>query len=152
MLVKMTHHKPRPADFDGDAAEVRRWLEEFSAAVRAKDYARGRELFVEEVVAFGTRATMVLDLDSLAREQWRPIWGATRGFQFHFEQAQIDIEQNIAWIAVPWTSQGGNDRQGWYDRCGRATYILRRREGRWLAVHSHHSLDPQFKSHGETTR
>ncbi len=82
MLVKMTHHKPTPADFDGDAVEVRRWLEEFSAAVRAKDYARGRELFVEEVVAFGTRATMVLDLDSLTREQWRPIWAQHAGFNF----------------------------------------------------------------------
>jgi ketosteroid isomerase-like protein len=152
MVVKMSDKKPMPTNLCAAAGEIRRWLEDFSAAVRAKDYACGRKLFADEVVAFGTRATMVFDLDSLTREQWRPIWGVTRGFRFNLEQARIDIEQEIAWIAAPWASQGGNDSQGWYDRSGRATYILRRREGRWLAVHSHHSLDPHFKVPGEMPR
>jgi ketosteroid isomerase-like protein len=152
MLVRMMSKTPTPATMGGAVAEIRGWLDNFSAAVRAKDYAGARRLFADEVVAFGTRATIVHDLDSLVREQWQPIWGATRGFQFDFEQARIDIDQNIAWIAVPWMSQGGNEALGWYDRLGRATYILRRKESRWIAVHSHHSLDPQSTVRGETSR
>jgi ketosteroid isomerase-like protein len=148
----MMNNKPMSTNIGGTSAEVRQWLEDFSAAVRAADYARGRELFVDEVVSFGTRARMVLDLDSLSRDQWRQTWGVTRDFHFQFELARIDIDQNIAWIAVPWMSQGGNDRDGWYDRPGRATYILRRKQGRWQAVHSHHSLDPQSIARGETPR
>ncbi|HEY1923177.1 MAG TPA: nuclear transport factor 2 family protein [Tepidisphaeraceae bacterium] len=152
MLVKEVSGMPMPTNMGAAFSEIRQWLEEFSVSVREKDYARAQKLFAAEVVAFGTRAKMVLDLDSLVREQWRPIWGATRGFRFHFERAQIDIDQNIAWIAVPWQSEGGNDGQGWYDRSGRATYILRRGEGRWLAVHSHHSLDPQFSVISDNSR
>ena len=63
-------------------AEVRRWLEEFAASVRAVDYDRGRAMFAEEVVGFGTFARMLVGRENLIAGQWKNIWGCTRGFRF----------------------------------------------------------------------
>jgi ketosteroid isomerase-like protein len=125
-----------------DAAAIRRWLEEFSAAVRAVDYERGRTYFASDVVGFGTYASMLEGLDNLIAGQWRNIWGVTRGFTFRLEHLHLGISGDLAWVAVPWDSQGQHPDGTWYDRPGRATLILERREGRWLAVHSHLSLYP----------
>jgi ketosteroid isomerase-like protein len=60
------------------------------------------------------------------------------------QRIEIQVEGDLAWVAVPWTSQGRTRDGQRFDRHGRATYVLRRRDndGRWVAVHSHHSLNP----------
>jgi ketosteroid isomerase-like protein len=125
-----------------DFAGVRRWLEDFSAAVRAVDYDRGRTMFAPEVVGFGTYASMLVGLDRLVAGQWQHIWGVTRGFTFRLDEAHGGVSGGLAWVAVPWDSQGRNAAGAWYDRPGRATFVLTRRDGVWLALHSHLSLYP----------
>lgn len=126
---------------DTDLNEIRAWLEEFSAAVRAADYNRGREMFAADVVGFGTYAGMREGLDALEGGQWRHIWGVTRGFQFRIEDLRAGISGDLAWVAVPWDSEGQREGE-WFARPGRATLILERRDGKWLAIHSHFSLYP----------
>jgi ketosteroid isomerase-like protein len=126
-----------------DWAAIRAWLETFAAAVRAVDYERGMTLFAPEAVAFGTYAGMLRGLPNLVAGQWRNIWGVTRGFTFRLDELSGGISGELAWVAVPWDSQGRTEAGEWYDRPGRATLILERRSGRWLAVHSHFSLYPQ---------
>jgi len=123
---------------------IRQWLDSFAAAVRDADYQRGRELFDGGVLAFGTRTVSMDGLDSLVAEQWQPIWETTRGFRFFLDQLQYGGDGDLAWAAVPWHSQGRRENGDGFDRFGRATYVLRRRprDGRWVAVHSHHSLNP----------
>ena len=123
-------------------AALRRWLEDFSAAVRAVDYERGMTMFAPEVVGFGTFAGMLVGLDALVAGQWRNIWGVTRGFRFHLEDLHCGVSGNLAWVAVPWDSEGQRPDGAWFHRPGRATFALERRDGRWLAVHSHLSLYP----------
>lgn len=125
-----------------DAAAIRGWLEEFAAAVRAVDYERGKTLVAPEVVGFGTYAGMLAGLDRLVAGQWRNIWGVTRGFTFRLDDLHCGVDGDLAWVAVPWDSQGRHADGTWYDRPGRATIILARRDGRWLAVHTHFSLYP----------
>jgi ketosteroid isomerase-like protein len=72
------------------------WLRTFEAAVRARDFAGGRELFATDAMAFGTWARAVV-----TGPDGRPI-----------------------------------------TRPGRGTFVLERRGGKWLAVHSHFSLLP----------
>ena len=122
-------------------ADVREWLEAFAAAVRAVDYAAGQRLFAPEVVGFGTVGVLLEGRDTLVQSQWKRVWGATSGFRFDTRQLTCGVEGDLAWVAVPWTSRTGRT-DGPHDRSGRATYVLQRRNGRWLAVHSHHSLDP----------
>ena len=138
----------------GVVSEIRQWLEDFSAAVRSRDFAAGRALFCDDVIAFGTRASRIEGLDALEAQQWRPTWNSTQGYRFDYDDARIDVHGDIACVAVTWYSQGQNADDQWFDRFGRATYLLRRVEGRWLAFHTHHSLKPdlaarapdQFKS------
>ncbi len=122
--------------------QIRKWLDEFSEAVRAVDYERGATMFAPEVVGFGTFAGMRVGLDALVNGQWRNIWGVTRGFTFRLDEMHIGVSGDQAWVAVPWDSQGQRTEGDWFDRPGRATIILERRNDRWLALHTHFSLYP----------
>jgi ketosteroid isomerase-like protein len=125
-----------------DLEEVHQWLADFAQAVRARDIEKGRSLFAPDVVGFGTRTAFMAGLDALVEQQWRPIWNSTHGFCFQLDDVQAAIEGNLAWAAAPWTSWGiANDGKN-FQRRGRATYVLQRRGSKWLAVHSHHSLNP----------
>ncbi len=122
--------------------QIRTWLEEFSAAVRAVDYERGTTMFAPEVVGFGTFAGMRVGLEALVNGQWRNIWGVTRGFTFRLDELHMGVSGDQAWVAVPWDSQGQREEGDWFDRPGRATIILERRNSRWFALHTHFSLYP----------
>ncbi|HET9017413.1 MAG TPA: nuclear transport factor 2 family protein [Thermomicrobiaceae bacterium] len=121
---------------------IRRWLEEFAGAVRDVDYARGATMVAPEVVGFGTHGGVLVGRDALVAGQWRNVWGVTRGFTFRLDDLRGEVVGERAWVAVPWDSQGRDDQGAWYDRPGRATIVLERRDGRWLAVHTHFSLYP----------
>src|SRR5512143_1171217 len=117
------------------------WLRTFEAACRGRDFAAGRRLFAPDVVAFGTYATAVHGLDNIEREQWRQIWPRIREFRFE-EHPTAGGAGDAAWIAATWSSEATASDGRPFTRHGRATFNLARREGRWLAVHSHVSLLP----------
>ena len=122
-------------------SEVLGWLTTFEAACRGRDFAGGRRLFAPDAVAFGTYATAVHGLDNIERGQWRQIWPRISEFRF---DAQPDVggAGDSAWVAATWSSGAvGPDGQP-FTRHGRATFNLARRDGRWVAVHSHVSLLP----------
>lgn len=130
---------------------IHRWLERFSAAVRAADYDAGRALFDPDAIGFGTFTRMAIGRENLIDAQWRKIWGCTRGFRFLLDDAVIQIEGDIAWIAAPWHSQGRDETGQWFDRHGRTTLILRHRDREWLCVHSHYSRVPAPILNGNAT-
>jgi ketosteroid isomerase-like protein len=124
-------------------AIVASWLAEMQECVRTEDYARCRGIFADDVVAFGTRAALVIGLDALERDQWRQIWGTIQGFTFLTDELHFRVygTQGI-WLACPWNSQGRGPDGEWRERRGRITAVLERRGEDWLAVHTHHSLVP----------
>ncbi|HEX5137531.1 MAG TPA: nuclear transport factor 2 family protein [Planctomycetota bacterium] len=124
------------------AAEVARWLEEFAAAVRAADYARGAALFDPDALGFGTLTARAQGLDVLLRDQWQHVWGSTEGFRFDLAGARIEAEGDLAYAAAGWSSTGFAEDGAPFPRAGRATVVLRRGAGRWRAVHTHFSLSP----------
>ena len=99
-------------NMQSDTSGAARWLEEFEAAVRARDFETGRRMFARDAVAFGTWA--------------RALGGAG----------------DTAWIAASWWSDATGPDGKALRREGRATFVLGRRDGRWVAVHSHVSLLP----------
>lgn len=126
-----------------DEQQIREWLESFASAVRDVDYERGRTMVAEDVVGFGTYASMLEGLENLVEGQWKNIWGVTRGFRFRLDEAHIGVSGDLAWVATPWDSQGQHADGTWFDRPGRATIILVQRNGQWLAKHTHLSLYPR---------
>ena len=120
---------------------LEQWLRAFEAAVRARDFAAGRTMFADDAVAFGTWARAVVGLDNIEREQWRNVWPRIRGF--HFEpDTHMHAAGDSAWIAGSWSTEvTGLDGRP-FERPGRGTFVLERRDGRWVVVHSHFSLLP----------
>jgi ketosteroid isomerase-like protein len=55
---------------------------------------------------------------------------------------EIRTDGDSAWIAAGWRSEATGPDGKPFTRPGRATFILSRRDGRWLCVHSHVSLQP----------
>jgi ketosteroid isomerase-like protein len=121
--------------------EALEWLKTFEGACRGRDFAAGRSLFAPDAVAFGTYATAVHGLDNIEREQWRQIWPRIRDFRFESNPTAAAAGDS-AWIAATWSSEATTPDGKPFTRHGRATFNLARRDGRWLAVHSHVSLLP----------
>ena len=117
------------------------WLRTFEAAVRARDFDAGRHMFAEDAVAFGTWARAVSGLDNIIREQWQNVWPRIRGFRFD-PDARVRTSGDTAWIASGWQTEATGPDGRPFTRPGRGTFVLERRAGRWLAVHSHFSLLP----------
>jgi ketosteroid isomerase-like protein len=121
---------------------VEGWLHRFAAAVRDRDYDAARGLFDPEVVAFGTVAERLDDLDALVARQWRQVWPATCGFAFDDAGVRVASAGALVFVAATWSSTEYDAERRAQPRRGRATLVLRRCGARWLAVHSHFSLRP----------
>jgi ketosteroid isomerase-like protein len=127
---------------DDPLAPLRRWLLELQASVRAVDFDRGRALCATDIVAFGTVAYLVEGLDRVVEQQWGRVWPRIRDFSIRVPEARGGIAGDQAWVAAPWDSLGVRPDGTTFARPGRLTVILERRNGRWLAMHTHFSLAP----------
>lgn len=135
----------RPGSVDPSSIEFSRiteWLREWEARVRAVDFEGGRKLCAPELLAFGTRAEIADGLDAVVEHQWRRVWPMIRDFTVRIAEARGAIVGDSAWVAAPWDSLGTHDDGATYRRPGRLTVAFERRQGRWLAVHTHFSLSP----------
>jgi len=130
--------------------EVRAWFEMLQRCVRAVDYDTAGGIFAPEVVSFGTRADLVRGLDALQAQQWSGVWPMIADFTFDLERLHVDGAGETVWAAVTWTSTGFHEDGTPFPRPGRATVAFVRRDGRWLATHTHFSLNPgtPARSHG----
>jgi ketosteroid isomerase-like protein len=133
---------PVAVERDDAIAPLRRWLTEWAARVRARDFAGGRAMCAPDIIAFGTRADVVAGIDRVHDEQWRHVWPVIRDFTVRVDEARGAIAGDTAWVAAPWDSRGVRPDGSTYARPGRLTIVLERRDGRWLAVHTHFSLSP----------
>jgi ketosteroid isomerase-like protein len=124
---------------------ARQWLADFSRVVQQRDFEAGRELFADHVAAFGTIARIGCGLDRLEKQQWRKVWGNTKGYRFDLDELVVDGTGEMIWIAVPWRGEGINTDGSTFLRTGRVTFVLQHIQDQWLAVHSHHSRDPDGK-------
>jgi ketosteroid isomerase-like protein len=119
------------------------WLAEMEACVRAVDFARCRAIFAPDVVGFGTKAAAAIGLNALEQEQWRHIRGNTRDFTFLTNNLHCARYGEAGlWLGCPWQSEAPGPGGEWRHRPGRITAVLELRDGRWVAVHTHHSLAP----------
>lgn len=123
-------------------AIARSFLLDMQECVRSVDYERARPLFAEDVVAFGTFATVVTGRDRLEREQWSNTWPTIRDFTFRLDELHCLGTVEALCVVVPWDSRGRRADGEWFSRPGRATLLLVPHGGRWVAAHSHFSLAP----------
>lgn len=130
------------------ASAIPAWFERFGAFVRAEDYDAAIALVAADVQSFGTKAELVEGRDHLVEKQWKQIWPNIQDFTFNTPHVYGTTE--LAWGAATWVSTGFDEDGTPFHRPGRATITFERRNHRWLAVHTHFSLDPGIppRTHG----
>jgi len=120
---------------------IRRWLDEFQAAVRSEKYHKGRALFDESVISFGTLRARADSLDDLIENQWKLRWPKNVDFTFiHSSALFIPDGSGGGTVLVLWSTKADGGAEG--NRQGRATLLLRQFGDKILCVHSHFSLVP----------
>ncbi len=142
-LVEVSRYVGAPPAGGDEIAPLREWLLAFAARVRAVDYEGGRKLCAPDLTAFGTYAAMVDGLDATIDAQWRKIWPTIREFSIRADEARGGLSGDTAWVAAPWDSRGTRADGTTFNRPGRLTIVFTRRQGRWLARHTHLSLVPE---------
>jgi ketosteroid isomerase-like protein len=123
-------------------APLRAWLTEWHTAVQNVDFARGKTMCAPDMVAFGTVAPFVTGIDEVMKAQWHNVWGNIKNFTIDVANARGGIVGDHAWVAATWDSLGKRADGTEFKRPGRCTVILARRDGTWLATHTHFSLSP----------
>ncbi|MDA0733993.1 MAG: nuclear transport factor 2 family protein [Chloroflexi bacterium] len=123
-------------------AAVAEWFKRLDKNCAAVDYDSTRPIFADDVVSFGTRADIVSGLAPLQQNQWEGIWPNIKDFKVNLDTIHAGGDQNMAWGVATWTSTGFNEDGTSFFRPGRATTILERRDGAWVSVHTHFSLNP----------
>ncbi len=121
---------------------VRQWFALLSTYCAAGDFDSAEAIFADDVVSFGTKAAIVSGMEHLRRNQWEGIWPNIRDFRIDVEHVEGGGNEHTAWGVANWSSTGFDEEHQPFDRPGRGTVILERRDGRWLAVHTHFSLAP----------
>ncbi len=133
---------PSPIITADPVAAVRAWFELLGRYCAAVDYDAAEAIFAPDVVSFGTKATVVSGLEHVRRNQWEGIWPNIRDFRIELDKLHAAGDERRAWGVTTWTSTGFDAEGRAYERPGRATIVLERHDGRWLAVHTHFSLAP----------
>ena len=121
---------------------ARDWFAELGRCCAAVDYDSVEAIFAPDVVSFGTRADVVSGLGPLRRNQWEGIWPNIADFRIDLDSVQSGGDERHAWGVATWTSTGFHENGEAFHRPGRATVTLERRDGVWLATHTHFSLNP----------
>lgn len=126
----------------------------FGECCASVDYETAAALFADDVVAFGTKMDIVSGLEFLMAHQWKGIWPNIREFRFDLDSLRTGGDDDFAWGVCLWTSIGFAQDGSSFSRPGRATVILERKEGRWIATHTHFSLLPNTpqRTYGELRR
>ena len=135
---------PHESPITTAAAEeaVREWFALLGRYCAAVDYESAEAIFAPDVLSFGTKARVVGGVKHLRENQWQGIWPNISDFSIEMEQVRGGGDSQFAWGLATWTSTVF-DREGKpFFRPGRATVALERRNGGWVAVHSHFSVAP----------
>ena len=123
--------------------DVIAWLHKWQALINQGDIDAARPLFADDVVAYGSLINTMEGKSDLVRRQWSAVWPRIKNFTFDLDHIHVfgkDGEQLVV-VAVPWHSLGRR-ADGWYDRRGRASLVLRRTADGYVCQHSHFSMEP----------
>lgn len=128
------------------ATDIRNTLEDWAAAVRARDVGRIFTHYAPDIVAFDAIAQLQFKGAEAYRKHWDACMSMCTGEMiFEIHELQITAAADLAFAHAlnhcGGTDPDGKEMSGWM----RMTSCLRRQDGRWRIVHEHFSapFDPQ---------
>ena len=121
---------------------ARRWFELMERFCAAADFDAAERIFARDAVSFGANMDIVCGRKRLRKSEWEGVWNNISGFKIDIDNIHAGGNGRSAWGVATWTSIGFDYEHKPFYRPGRASVVLERRGGRWLAVHAHFSLYP----------
>ena len=131
---------------DEDRRSITAWFAHWGELVGNVDFARVREMFVEDAIAFGSKVEMVTSRHDLEHDQWRAVWPTIEDYRYDLDTLEVVVSPDrlMAMGAAIFGSTGLHRDGTRFDRPGRATATLMRAAvgAPWFATHTHVSLKP----------
>jgi ketosteroid isomerase-like protein len=131
---------------DGDRRSIADFFERWGTLVGNVDFRRARELYTEDVIAFGSLGRTMTSRDALEAEQWRAVWPTLAGYRHDLSTLEIVVSPDrlMAMGAVIARSVGVHRDGSHFERPVRVTATLMREavDAPWFMTHTHVSLVP----------
>jgi ketosteroid isomerase-like protein len=138
-----------------DKRSVGEWYSRWDKFVADVDFKPVREMFAEDVVAFGSKVEMMTSQAQLEREQWRAVWPSIEDYRYDLSTLEVitSPDRLMAMGAVMFRSTGFHPDGAKFVRNGRSTCTFMRTAigAPWICTHSHLSVSPGTPgiSHGQ---
>ena len=138
-----------------DKRSVGEWYARWDKFVAEVDFKPVREMFAEDVVAFGSKMEMMTSQAELERDQWRSVWPSIEDYRYDLSTLEVitSPDRLMAMGAVIFRSTGLHPDGKKFERNGRSTVTLMRPSAGapWICTHSRISLKPGTPgiSHGK---
>lgn len=139
---------------DEDSRSIADFFERWGTLVGDVDFRRARELYTDDVIAFGSLGKMLTSRDALETEQWRAVWPTLADYRHDLSTLEVIVSPDrlMAMGAVIARSVGIHKDGSHFERPVRVTATLMRETvgAPWFMTHTHVSLTPgtPAPSHG----
>jgi ketosteroid isomerase-like protein len=137
-----------------DRCSVADFFERWGTLVGNVDFKRARNIYTDDVIAFGSLGKMMTSRDALEAEQWRAVWPTLADYKHDLSTLELIVSPDrlMAVGAVMARSVGIHEGGSHFDRPVRVTASLMREAigAPWFITHTHVSLVPgtPAPSHG----
>jgi len=136
----------RPPVLDQDRRSIAEFFERWGTLVGHVDFKRARELYTEDVIAFGSLGKMMTSREALEAEQWRAVWPTLADYTHDLATLEVIVSPDrlMAMGAVIAPTIGIDKDGSHFKRPVRVTATLMREavDAPWLMTHTHVSLVP----------
>ncbi|ANH75274.1 hypothetical protein ACS15_4889 [Ralstonia insidiosa] len=124
-----------------DEAQVRALIEEWAAAVRAKDVDAVMRHYAPDVVVFDVMPPLFVKGADAYRRNWQGWFDALEGqADFQFVELHLEVSGDLAYCFSVNRLRARYRDGVKHDAQTRATVCFRKIDGRWLVVHEHASV------------
>jgi ketosteroid isomerase-like protein len=131
---------------DEDRRSIADFFARWGALVGQVDFRRARELYTDDVIAFGSLGKMMTSRDALEAEQWRAVWPTLADYTHDLLTLEVIVSPDrlMAMGAVMARTTGIHKDGTHFDRPVRVTATLMREAigAPWFMTHTHVSLVP----------
>lgn len=131
---------------DDDRRSIVDFFARWGALVGQVDFRRARDLYTEDVIAFGSLGKMMASREALEAEQWRKVWPTLADYTHDLSTLEVVVSPDrlMAMGAVMAPTTGIHKDGSRFERPVRVTATLMREavDAPWFMTHTHVSLVP----------
>jgi uncharacterized protein (TIGR02246 family) len=125
----------------GDEAQLRTLIDEWAAAIRAKDVDAVMRHYAHDVVVFDVMPPLFVKGVDAYRRNWQGWFDALEGqADFQFTELHLEVSGDLAYCFSVNRLRARYRDGAKHDAQTRATVCFRKHDGHWQVVHEHASV------------